>query len=195
VLRGQPNGRFVLKSLIFLVAVVEDARVERIVISDRTMGRVLAVLPAVVVAVAVRVMTLANPPLAVRAVAAGSVAISCWVAYRLLTARVVIGDHGVEVRGVLYEAEISYADLTSVEVEPASVPLRALVWGVMQPHTMRLATGSRTLRPIASVSHVDDEEMARAVGAMRVRLGAWRVPTQRQPAGQSQRISDSTSSM
>jgi hypothetical protein len=154
--------------------------VERIVIADRTMGRVLALLPAIVVAVAVRLLTLADPPVWVRVVAAGAVAVSCWIAYRLLTSRVVVGDHGVEVRGVLYEAEIPWAHLQSIDVQPSGVPLRALVWGVMQPHTMRLQTGSRMLRPVASISHADDEELSRAIGAMRVRLGAWRVPTPRQ---------------
>ncbi|MDQ1696991.1 MAG: hypothetical protein QOJ03_2344 [Frankiaceae bacterium] len=153
---------------------------ERIVIADRTMGRVLAVLPAIAVAVAVRLLTLADPPLWVRVVAAGVVAVSCWIAYRLLTSQVVVGDHGVEVRGVLYDAEIPWAHLESIDVKPSGVPLRALVWGVMQPHTMRLRTGSRTLRPVAAISHADDEELSRAIGAMRVRVGAWRVPAQRQ---------------
>lgn len=149
-------------------------------ISDRTMGRVLAVLPAVVVAVAVRVLTLAEPPVALRVAAAAVIALSCWVGYRLLTARVTVGDHGVEVRGVLYEALIPWTDLDSVDLLPSGRPLRALVWGVMQPHTLRFASGTRTLRPIATITHADDEELARAMGAIRVRAGAWNIPAQRE---------------
>lgn len=152
---------------------------ERIIIADRTMGRVLALLPAVVVAIAVRVLTLGNPPLLARVAAAAAVAVAAWVAYRLLTARVVVGEGGIEVRGVLYEGEISWTELESVEVHPAPRPLRALVWGVMQPQGLVLRGRTRTLRPIAAVTHQDDDDLTRAVGAMKVRLGAWGLPVQR----------------
>jgi hypothetical protein len=154
---------------------------ERIVISDRTMARVLALLPAIAVAVAVRVLTLGHPSLAARLGAAATVALACWVAYRLLTARVVVSDGGVEIRGVLHEGEISWADLEHAETQPAAAPLRALVWGVMQPHALVLRGRTRTLRPIAAVCRADDEDLMRALGAIRVRLGAWGVPVQRDP--------------
>jgi hypothetical protein len=154
--------------------------VERIVIADRTMARVLALLPALVIVVAVRALTLSHPPLIGRLAAAAAVALAAWIGYRLLTARVVVSETGVEVRGVLYEGEILWADLEHVETAPASSPLRALVWGLMQPHALVLRGRSRTLRPIAAVTNADDEEMQRAIGAIRVRLGAWGVPAQRE---------------
>jgi hypothetical protein len=155
--------------------------VEHIVIEQRTMSRVLALIPAIVVAVAVRALTLGSPPLAVRLPAAAGVALACWVAYRLLTARVTVGATGVEVRGVLYDATISYAELEAVDVARSGQLLRGLVWGVMQPQTLTLHTASRRLRPIATIGNVDDETLERAIGAMRVRLGAGRAPAQRQP--------------
>jgi hypothetical protein len=152
---------------------------ERIVISDRTMARVLALLPGVVVAIAVRVLTLGQPPLALRLGAAAAVAVACWVAYRLLTARVVVSDAGVEIRGVLHEGEIAWTEIEHAETKPAVAPLRVLVWGVMQPHGLVLRGRTRTLRPIGAVCRADDEDLMRALGAIRVRLGAWGVPTQR----------------
>ena len=157
---------------------------EQIVIADRTMGRVLALLPGVVVAVAVRALTLAAPPLGIRIVAAGAVAFASWTAYRLLTAKLTVGDFGVKVRGVLYDAHIPWSDVRSIDVVPSGWALRWLVWGVMQPRTLRIGTRSRVLRPIAAITHGDDEEVARAVGAMRVRVGAWMVldqHSQREP--------------
>ena len=154
---------------------------EQIVISDRTMARVLALLPALVVAAAVRVLTLGSPPLWSRLAAAVGVAAASWVAYRLLTARVVVADGGVEVRGVLYEGQVSWADLESVETGPAPGAVRALVWGVMQPHGLVLRGQGRTLRPIGAMCQADDEDLQRALGAIRVRLGAWGIPTQREP--------------
>jgi hypothetical protein len=161
------------------VAAAKISGVERIVISDRTMARILALLPAVVVAIAVRVLTLRQPPLAARLGAAAAIALASWVAYRLLTARVVVGDAGVEVRGVLYEGELRWSDLEAVETGPAPRAIRALVWGVMKPHGLVLRGRTRTLRPIAAVCHADDEDLMRALGAIRVRLGAWGVPVQR----------------
>src|SRR4051795_11618057 len=175
---------------------------ERVVVADRLVARVLAVLPAIAVALAVRLLTLGHPPLLLRGArpppvpaglrgglpplllrvaAAASVALACWVAYRLLTARVVVTDHGVEVRGVLYDADIRWAELDGAEAGPAARPLQALVWGIMQPHGLVLRGRGRTLRPIAAVSHADDEDVLRAIAAIRARLGAWSVPTQRQP--------------
>src|SRR3954447_6112126 len=154
---------------------------ERVVVADGLVARVLAVLPAIAVALAVRLLTLGHPPLLLRVAAAASVALACWVAYRLLTARVVVTDHGVEVRGVLYDADISWAELDGAEAGPAARPLQALVWGIMQPHGLVLRGRGRTLRPIAAVSHADDEDVLHAIAAIRARLGAWGVPTQRQP--------------
>jgi hypothetical protein len=154
--------------------------VERIVISDRTMARVLALLPALVIVAAVRVLTLGNPHVWERASAAVAVAAASWIAYRLLTARVVVGDSGVEVRGILYEGEIRWSDLHAVETRPAPRAIRALVWGVMQPHSLVLRGQTRTLRPIGAVCQADDEDLQRALGAIRVRLGAWGIPAQRE---------------
>jgi hypothetical protein len=93
----------------------------------------------------------------------------------------VVHGEGVRVRGVWYEATIPWRELHDVSVEPSGWAVRALVWGVMQPRTLRLRTSTRTLRPLAAVSHDGDDELDRALGAMRVRLGAWGVPAQRQP--------------
>lgn len=158
----------------------ENAQVEQIVITDRTMARVLALLPAIVVAVAVRILTLGQPPLAARLGAAAAVALASWVAYRLLTARVVVDETGLEIRGVFHEGHVLWADLDSAEAGPASLGLRLLVWGVIKPHGLVLRGGNRTLRPIGAVCHPDDEDLQRALGAIRVRLGAWGAPAQRE---------------
>src|SRR3954452_9074291 len=107
---------------------------EEIVIGDRAVARVLALLPAVVVAVCVRVLTLGSPPVAIRMVAAGAVAVSCWTAYRLLTAKVVVDEDAVRVRDVFYDARVPWAELESVEQVPAALPVRLLVWGVIEAH-------------------------------------------------------------
>ena len=163
------------------MSAVENHRMQQIVIAERTMVRVLALLPAVAVAVAVRLLTLGSPALAVRALSAAGIAGAAWVAYRLLTSRVVVTEAGVEVRGVFYEGQISWTDLQTAEVTAASRPLQALVWGVMKPQGLVLHGRSRTLRPIAAVCPSDDEDLERALGAIRVRLGAWGIPAQRQP--------------
>lgn len=151
----------------------ENAQMEQIVITDRTMARILALLPAIVIAVAVRVLTLGQPPLAARLGAAAAVALASWVAYRLLTARVVVDETGLEVRGVFHEGRVLWTDLDSVETGPASLGLRLLVWGVIKPHGLVLRGHNRTLRPIAAVCDPDDEDLQRALGAIKVRLGAW----------------------
>jgi hypothetical protein len=153
--------------------------VPEIEISHRVVPRVLAILPAVVVALSVRVLTLGSPPVALRLAAAGVVAVACWTAYRLLTAKVTVTEDGVRVRGVLYDADVSWAELDTVIVRPASWPVRLLMWGVLRPQSVALSGASKVLSPIAMLSAPDDEEVDRAVGAMRVRSGAWRVPVQR----------------
>ena len=159
---------------------------EQIVITDRTMARVLALLPAIVVAVAVRILTLGQPLLAVRLGAAAAIAVASWIAYRLLTARVVVDETGLEIRGVFHEGRVLWSELDSVETGPASLGLRLLVWGVIKPHGLVLRGRSRTLRPIGAVCHPDDEDLQRALGAIRVRLGAWGVTAQREPESAAQ---------
>lgn len=151
----------------------ENVQMDEIVITDRTMARVLALLPAIVVVVAVRVLTLGTPPMAARLGAAAAVALASWVAYRLLTARVVVDETGLEIRGVFHEGRVLWADIDSVEAGPAALGLRLLVWGVIKPHGLVLRGRTRTLRPIAAVCRDDDEDLMRALGAIKVRLGAW----------------------
>ena len=141
------------------------------------MVRVLALIPAVVVAVAVRLLALGNPVIVVRVVAAAGIAIAAWVGYRVLTSRVVVTEGGVEIRGVFSEGLVGWTELDTVELVAASRPLQALVWGVMKPHGLVLHGRTRTLRPIAAVCGADDEDLVRALGAIRVRLGAWGIPT------------------
>lgn len=155
----------------------DNAGVEQIVITDRTMARVLALLPAIVVAVAVRVLTLGQPPLAARLGAAAAIALASWIAYRLLTARVVVDETGLEIRGVFHEGQVLWSEIESVETRPAALGLRLLVWGVIKPHGLVLRGRTRTLRPIAAVCRADDEDLLRALGAIRVRLGAWGIPS------------------
>lgn len=157
----------------------ENVQVEQIVITDRTMARVLALLPAIAVAVAVRFLTLDNPSLAVRLGAAAGIALASWVAYRLLTARVVVDEAGLEIRGVFHEGRVLWSEIESVESLPASLGLRLLVWGVIKPHGLVLRGRTRTIRPIAAVCRDDDEDLMRALGAIRVRLGAWAVSNDR----------------
>ena len=157
----------------------ENVGVEQIVITDRTMARVLALLPAIVVAVSVRILTLGQPPLAVRLGAAAGIALASWVAYRLLTARVVVDEAGLEIRGVFHEGRVLWSELESVDTAPAALGLRLLVWGVIKPHGLVLRGRARTLRPIAAVCRDDDEDLMRALGAIQVRLGAWGTPAAR----------------
>ncbi len=147
-----------------------------IVIRDRTVARVLALLPAVVVVLCVRILTLGAPPVALRVVAAAAVAGCCWTAYRLLTCTVTVSESGVSIRGVFYDADVTWEEVMSVERTTSGPTLRLLMWGVMSPRGVALVGRSRTLRPLALLSHADDDEVDRAVGAIRVRAGAWRVP-------------------
>jgi hypothetical protein len=151
-----------------------------IVVSDRVVARLLAVVPAVVIAIAVRIMTLGTPPAALRIVSAAAVALACWTAYRLLTVKVTIGDSGVVVRGVFYDAEIGYDDLRSVNHSEAHLIVRALIWGAMKARAVTLVGAGRTMRPLALLSFAEDMDIDRAVDAMLVRTGAYRVPVQRQ---------------
>jgi hypothetical protein len=152
---------------------------EEIIASERTTGRLLALLPAIVIGVCVRVLTLTGTSLPVRAAAAGVVALAAWTSYRLLTARLSVDESGVAVRGVFYEAEIPWADVESAEIQPACRVIRGLVWGVMQPHHIELRTSGATLRPVVALGAADDDEMRRAVGAIRARIGSRHIPQQR----------------
>jgi hypothetical protein len=161
---------------------------EEIVASERTMGRLLALLPAVVIGVCVRILTLTGASVPQRAAAAGVVAIAAWTSYRLLTARLLVDENGVSVRGVFYEAEVPWADLRSAEIRPAGRILRSLVWGMMQPHHIELRTTGATLRPVVAIGPADDDEMRRAVGAIRARLGSRHIPTQRRSAENDRQV-------
>lgn len=152
---------------------------EEIVASERTLGRLLALLPAVVIGVCVRILTLTGASVPLRAAAAGVVAIAAWTSYRLLTARLSVDENGVSVRGVFYEAEVPWAELRSAEIRPTGRVLRSLVWGMMQPHHIELRTTGATLRPVVAIGPADDDEMRRAVGAIRARLGSRHIPAQR----------------
>ena len=74
----------------------ENRRVTELVVSDRAVTRVLAVVPAAVVAVCVRVLTLGSPPTALRAGAAAVVAAPMWTVRALLWG--LMRPHAVELR-------------------------------------------------------------------------------------------------
>jgi hypothetical protein len=152
---------------------------EEIVASERRWGRLLALLPAVVIGLCVGVLTRTGAPLAVRVAAAGVVALAAWSSYRLLTARLAVDETGVTVRGVFYEADIPWSELRSAEIRPANLVLRCLAWN-RKPHRIELQTSGATLRPVVALGPADDDEMRRAVGAIRARVGSWSVPSQRQ---------------
>ena len=154
---------------------------DEIVIGHRTAPRVLAILPAAVVAVAVRALTVLHPSAPVRVAAAAGIAVASWCAYRLLTARVVVAETGVHVRGVLYEADIGWSELEQATLVPANRPLQLLLLGILRPYSLALRAGVRTLRPIAAVSSDDDDELHGAVRAIEMRAGTWRMPSQRKP--------------
>ena len=151
-------------------------------VRDRVVARLLAVAPAVVVAVAIRVMTLGTPPAALRVAAAAVVAVACWTAYRLLTVSVTIGDVDVHVRGVFYDANISYAELRSVTHAEPGFAVRAMIWGAMKARAVTLVAAGRTMRPLALLSFDEDMDIDRAVDAILVRTGAFRIPAQRLPS-------------
>jgi Bacterial PH domain len=150
-----------------------------IVIRDRAGARVLALVPALAVVVAVRLLTLGHPPVAVRVAAAAGVAVAAWVAYRLLTAKLVVSEDGLHVRGVFYEADVSWADLDDVSRAPSGLPLRLLVWGVFSPETVTLRASGRRLRPVAAITTSDDDELQRAMHAVQARLRGWRTQSGR----------------
>jgi len=152
-----------------------------IVVRDRVVGRLLAVVPAVVVMLAIRLMTLGTPPAAVRALAAGAVAVAAWTAYRLLTVSVTIGETDVRVRGVFYDAQVSYGELRSVNHDQPGLAVRALLYGAIKGRAVTMVVGRRTMRPLALLSFAEDIDIDRAVDAILVRSGAFRVPAQRQP--------------
>jgi hypothetical protein len=146
---------------------------EDIVIRDRAGARVLALIPAIVVVLSARLLTLGNPPTWLRLVAAGGVALASWVAYRLLTAKLVVSEEGLHVRGVLYEADVAWVDLDEVSRTPSGLPLRLLVWGVFSPETLTLHASGRRLRPIAAITRDDDDELRTAMRAVQTRLRGW----------------------
>jgi hypothetical protein len=150
-----------------------------IVVRDRIVARILTVLPAVVVVLAVRVMTLGSRPEPLRLAAAGVVALACWTAYRLLTVRVTIGAEQVHVRGVFYDAQIGYDDLRTVTHNDPSLAVRALVWGTVQSRGVTIVAREQSIRPLALLSAADDVDIDRAVDALLVRTGAYRIPSQR----------------
>jgi hypothetical protein len=160
----------------------EDHHMTEIVVADRIVPRMLAVVPGAVVAVAVRLMTLGTPPTALRLAAAPVVALACWTAYRLLTVKVTIGQTAVVVRGVFYDAEIGYGDLSAVDHTEPHLVVRAFIWGAMQARAVTLNAAGRKMRPLALLSFAEDMDIDRAVDAMLVRTGACRVPAQRRPS-------------
>jgi hypothetical protein len=147
-----------------------------IVIRDRPGARVLALIPAVVVVLSVRLLTLEAPPTWARVLAAGGIALAAWVAYRLLTANLVVGEDGLHVRGVFYEADVDWAELDEISRTPSGLPLRLLVWGVFSPETLTLRASGRRLRPVAAITRDDDDELRRVVQAVQNRLQGWSAP-------------------
>jgi hypothetical protein len=144
-----------------------------IVIRDRAGARVLALIPAIVVVLSVRLLTLGTPPTWLRLTAAGGVAVAAWVAYRLLTAKLVVSEEGLHVRGVLYEADVDWAELDEISRSPSGLPLRFLVWGVFSPETLTLRASGRRLRPVATITRSDDDELHEVMHTIQTRLRGW----------------------
>ena len=158
-----------------------------IVIRDRAGARVLALLPGIVVVLSVRLLTLGNPPIWLRLLSAAAVALAAWVAYRLLTAKLVVAEDGLHVRGVFYEADVAWADLDEVSRTPSGLPLRLLVWGVFSPETLTLRASGRRLRPVAAITRDDDDELRTVMHAVQTRLRGW--PGQTRPVEDSAGVS------
>ena len=156
-----------------------------LVIRDRAGARVLALIPAIVIVLSARLLTLTAPPTWLRVAAAGGVAVAAWVAYRLLTAKLVVGEEGLHVRGVLYEADVAWSDIDEISRTPSGLPLRLLVWGVFSPETLTLRAAGRRLRPIAAITGSDDVEVRQVVRQMQRRLPGWaqQSPTLEDSAG------------
>jgi hypothetical protein len=160
---------------------------EDIVIRDRVGARVLALIPGVVIVLSVRLLTLGNPPTWLRLGSAAGVAVAAWVAYRLLTARLVVSEDGLHVRGVFYEADVAWADLDEVSRTPSGLPLRLLVWGVFSPETLTLRASGRRLRPVAAITRDDDDELRTVMQTVQARLRGW--PGQTRPVEDSAGLS------
>ena len=158
-----------------------------IVIRDRAGARVLALIPAIVVVLSVRLLTLGTPPTWLRLVASGGVAVASWIAYRLLTAKLVIGEEGLHVRGVFYEADVDWAEVDDISRTPSGLPLRRLVWGVFSPETLTLRAAGRRLRPVAAITGSDDDELRQVMHTMQTRLRGW--PGQARPVEDSAGVS------
>jgi len=148
-----------------------------IVISDRPGARVLALIPAVVIVLSVRLLTLATPPTWARLLAAGGIALAAWVAYRLLTAKLIVGEEGLHVRGVFYDADVAWTEVDEISRTPSGLPLRMLVWGVFSPETLTLRASGRRLRPVAAITRDDDDELRRVMQTMQTRLQGWPAQT------------------
>ena len=158
-----------------------------LVIRDRVGARVLALIPAIVVVLSVRMLTLGTPPTWVRLVAAAGVALAAWVGYRLLTSKLVVHEDGIHVRGVFYEADVAWFDIDEVSRTPSGLPLRLLVWGVFTPETLTLHAAGRRLRPVATITRDDDEELRTVMHAVQTRLRGW--PGQTRPVEDNAGIS------
>ncbi|HEU5034314.1 MAG TPA: PH domain-containing protein [Mycobacteriales bacterium] len=166
--------------------------VDDVVLEHLTVPRMLAVVPALAVAAAVRVLTWVTAPTAVRVLVAGVVAVACWAGYRTLTARLVIGADGIRVRGVFYDAQIPWRELRAAELRPANAGIRLLMWGLFPPHALELQLGSGALRPLAALGRRDDEQLRRALIAIRGHLFSARVPEQRRAHQQERATTSST---
>jgi len=142
-----------------------------IVVRDRAVPRILAIVPGMVVVLCVRVLTLGSQPGAARVGAAALVAASCWIAYRLLTVKVTLGETSIHIRGVLYDADVDYDDLETAVVSAPGWAVRGLMWGIMRPHAIEFRTRTGRLRPLALVSVEDDDEVHQALRALLVRCG------------------------
>jgi hypothetical protein len=153
--------------------------VEPIVIEHRLLSRLLTLFPAGLIGIAVRVAVVVRPSLPVRLAVAAVVAVCAWLAYRLLTARVVADDDGIRVRGVWYEADLSWQHIGAADVVPAHSVLQWLAWGIVAPFALRLHTTDRSLTPVGALCRADDEDVARLLTTVRLRTGGWRPPSRR----------------
>ncbi len=143
---------------------------EPLVVRRRAVAIAFAALPAATAAVLLEIVR-ETPPTHVLLPVVAAAAGATWLLWRLLSARIVVREDGLLLRGVTEDSEVPWSALADVTVDRAPRWARLLLWGLLDAYvvTLHLADGVR-LRPVALWANTADEVVAEAVAVMRVRV-------------------------